>query len=88
MPYIDDRLREDLRFRAPETTGELNYTLADTVDRYLFRRGVNYKTLNDVIGVLECLKLEVYRRIAAPYEDRKLSENGEVFHRSMKQEST
>ena len=32
-----------------------------------------------VIGALECAKLELYRRIAAPYEDTKIQENGEVY---------
>ena len=32
-----------------------------------------------VRGVLECAKLELYRRIAAPYEDDRLTEHGEVY---------
>jgi len=32
-----------------------------------------------VTGVLECAKLELYRRIAAPYEDTKIEENGDVY---------
>jgi len=35
--------------------------------------------INEVIGVLECAKLELYRRVAAPYEERKRIENGEVY---------
>ena len=27
--------------------------------------------VNDFIGVLECIKLELYRRVATPYEDKK-----------------
>ena len=30
------------------------------------------------MGVLECCKLEFYRRVAAPYEDIKIEENGDV----------
>ncbi len=29
--------------------------------------------------VLETAKLEFYRRVAGPYEDAKISENGEVY---------
>ena len=32
-----------------------------------------------LIGVLECAKLELYRRVAAPYEDDKIDENGDVY---------
>lgn len=89
MPYIPPKLRFALNprpdvvdtgefFRVAENPGELNFQLAVIVDAYLMR-GVNYQAINDVIGVLECLKQEVYRRVAAPYEDRKIETNGEVF---------
>ena len=35
--------------------------------------------LNAAIGVLECAKLELYRRVVAMYEDGKIKENGDVF---------
>ena len=40
--------------------------------------GVSYSQINKVIGALECAKLELYRRIAAPYEDEKIDENGDI----------
>lgn len=59
--------------------GDLNFVLSCIVDEYLVGAGVNYTKLNDVMGVLACMQAEVYRRIAAPYEDQKLAENGDVF---------
>jgi hypothetical protein len=35
--------------------------------------------VNEAIGVLECAKLELYRRVAAPYEDEKIAESGDVY---------
>lgn len=32
-----------------------------------------------MVGVLECAKLEAYRRIASPHEDKKIDENGDVM---------
>jgi hypothetical protein len=32
-----------------------------------------------MIGALECCKLELYRMMAAPYEDDKIAENGGVY---------
>lgn len=53
---------------------------------YLFTRilhhvypGTSYREVNDVVGVLECCKLEYYRRIAAPYETQKAFENKDVL---------
>lgn len=82
MPYIhDDNVREALRegFVSPETTGELNYCITTLIDGYIAKQGKNYDNINAVIGVLECAKLELYRQIAAPYEDKKMSENGDVY---------
>jgi len=63
----------------PQNPGELNYIFSSFIDSYVKRKGLSYTTLNEVIGVLECCKMEVYRRVAAPYEDRKLQINGDVF---------
>ena len=45
-----------------------------------FDLGLNpkYSKINAIIGILECIKLELYRRVAAPYEDVKAAENGDV----------
>jgi hypothetical protein len=39
---------------------------------------MNYKNINAAIGVLECCKQELYRKTAAPYEDKKISINGDL----------
>ena len=39
----------------------------------------SYHAYNEIIGVLECVKQEFYRRMVAPYEDKKCEENGDVF---------
>lgn len=38
-----------------------------------------YADYNEIIGVLECAKLEFYRRAVAAYEDEKIKENGDVY---------
>ena len=81
MPYItiEARARIDAG-GAPETAGELNYAITRIVDEYLVRRGaIRYAHLNEVVGALECAKLELYRRVAAPYEDAKRDETGDVY---------
>ncbi len=82
MPYIE-RERRGLLAPSPAgralTTGELNFQVTNLLDRFINLDGVSYARINAAIGVLECAKLELYRRIAAPYEDGKLAENGEVY---------
>jgi hypothetical protein len=86
MPYIKQEDRdffdERLTFNttAIHSAGELNYCITKLLDHYIaVHGGTSYKNLNEVIGVLECAKLEIYRRIAAPYEDFKIQQNGDVY---------
>jgi hypothetical protein len=47
--------------------------------QYVSDHDLSYRTINDVLGALEGAKLEFYRRVAAPYEDQKIQENGDVY---------
>ena len=56
--------------------GNLNYVITRLLTGSYTKR---YADINEAIGVLECAKLEFYRKLAAPYEDNKAHQNGEVF---------
>lgn len=81
MPYITKESREEIRQgKFPQTPGELNYVISCTIDKYLSEKALfNYTNINEVVGVLECAKLELYRRLAVTYEELKQQENGEVY---------
>jgi len=85
MPYILQPQRDliDKGLDVPRTSGELNYKLTTVCTTYL-GLDFNYQRINDVIGALEACKLECYRRIAGPYEDKKAQINGDVFPCSTK----
>jgi hypothetical protein len=57
----------------------LNFAITTLLDKELQKNGVNYSNINALIGVLECAKLELYRRVASPYEDVKIEENGDAY---------
>ena len=87
MPYINSEKREEIHKKisidnikalGELKSGELNYLITTILDCQL-SNGTKYKKINDLIGVLECVKQELYRRIACPYEDNKLIENGDVY---------
>jgi hypothetical protein len=81
VPYIDSADREDLEphsAREAMTPGELNFQITCLVDQYL-AGNLDYQAINDVCGALVCAKMEVYRRVASPYEDNKRRVNGEVY---------
>lgn len=81
MPYIsmNDRTKVRRRIAGPANAGELNYAITKLFDSYLKHNGLNYQNINDCVGAAEGAKLELYRRVAAPYEDKKREENGDVF---------
>jgi hypothetical protein len=90
MPYIKQENREFLgkrykldiktgNYDYPTTAGELNYVVTRLCRDYLIDNGVNYATMNEIVGALECCKQELYRRIIGPYENEKIEENGDVY---------
>jgi hypothetical protein len=87
LPYIKaqnrkkyEKLLEELvallkSLPTEEVDGELNYVVTKILKEIYPLR---YFSLNRAIGVLECIKLEYYRRVAAPYEDQKIKDAGDV----------
>jgi hypothetical protein len=87
MPYIKKEYREkldpmidaligELR-KAPieELDGQVNYVIFRLLLHLYPPRYFNY---NRAIGVLSCVIQEFYRRHVAPYEDKKISETGDI----------
>lgn len=91
MPYIEqDRRKEldsyvDLLVSALEgpmvglySAGEINYAITRMLYK-IWTAGPSYTTAAQLVGILETLKLEFYRRVVVPYEDAKREENGDVY---------
>lgn len=80
MPYIPQKDRDNLEdFNCISSPGQLNFYITEAIAAYTKNRTVSYQTINDVLGALEGAKMEYYRRIAVPYENQKLTENGDVY---------
>ena len=77
MPYIPQARREFIYI--PANSGELNFMITELVTLYIKAHEKKYATLNEAIGALECAKLELYRRVLSPYEDKKIKQNGDVY---------
>ena len=76
MPYILAERRSAVEAGDVQNVGELNITRL--LINYM-RTHNNYAGINDVMGALSCAGAEFYRRWAAPYEDYKISQNGDVY---------
>jgi len=81
MPYIkqEDKDAINIGDRGPQTPGELNYAITRLCRNYFRFNGQTYQQINDVLGALDGCAREFYRRIAVPYEDGKIKENGDVY---------
>ena len=86
MPYIREEERQALDVAIDElyshltSPGRLNYAITRLILNYMPRQAeASYQMVAEVTGVLENVKQEFYRRYAAPYEDRKIAENGDVY---------
>ena len=56
--------------------GRINYCFSRII--YGVMRDVSYRNIAMVTGVLENIKQEYYRRVAEPYEDMKIRQNGDI----------
>lgn len=87
MPYVPDEggRRNALHPRGqvtPESQGELAFALTMVLKDYLDHHGTSFATFSAILGAVEAVKLEFYRRVTAPYEDDKITENGDVYPES------
>jgi len=87
MPYIKQEQRNFLDLSIDKLVdklklggykpGEINYTITRLL-LASWRDKPSYTTANELIGILECAKLEFYREHVALYENVKRLENGDV----------
>lgn len=93
MPYIAQDKREildksiadlvdalrQLESDDPENvmSGNINYAFTKVLTKVF--SAPRYDDMNTVVGILGCVKDEYYRRIAAPYENQKAHDNGDVY---------
>ena len=88
MPYIttENRKKYDVQINQlidqiasnNATDGDLNYIITKLLHSAFNLKDPKYTRINTAIGVLECCKQELYRKIAAPYEIEKCITNGDV----------
>lgn len=88
MPYISKNDRVDLdlvvdsalralsRKSFEDSLGDLNYLFSRIIAAHMGE--VAYKKIAMATGVLENIKQEFYRRVAAPYEDMKIDLCGDI----------
>lgn len=90
MPYIKPEKRSKIapvvsgpngriEMQHIDCAGDLNYAFTMLAIDYYRRKGLSYQSFNDIVGAFVCSKDEFERRVVAPYEQEKVSENGDVY---------
>ena len=87
MPYINRDNRPELdkliqpfvehikSLPVEEQDGALNYSVTKII-KHVYP--IKYFHLNRALGVLTAITQELYRKIVGPYEEKKISQNGDV----------
>lgn len=93
MPYIPQEDRENLNDKMKDllnyiltnniSIGEMNFIISSLLNTYMLRIANNlkftYEVCNSLVGVLECVKFELYRKVIVDYEEYKIKENGSLY---------
>jgi len=81
VPYLEKSRRKAIETKliCIDKGGDFNYVVTRICQTFLELKGESYATYNELIGALECAKLELYRRKIGPYEDKAIEKNGDVW---------
>jgi len=79
---LQTRLRREgsvqIRRGEQDIDGILNYIICKIL-LSIYNKKPGYYNYNRMMGVIECVKQELYRRVIGPYEDKKIKENGDII---------
>ena len=91
MPYIKQEQRNKLdkaittllnklkKVQEQDLAGNLNYIFTKLLcNAFDMPNTPRYHKINTITGILECVKLEFYRRLAGQYENIKIVESGDL----------
>jgi len=91
--YGLELIKDDMAFKADKNTdvaslvypgvsklckGDLTYLVFVLARTYFEIKGVSYTNMSDAISALNDAGEEIRRRFLAPYEDKKIEENGDA----------
>ncbi len=84
MPYIKNAHRPEFDYHIIRLVDmisgweDFNYVVSKMLKKLYANWGLSYNFINNAMGVLSCVQAEFYRTTAAPYEDAKRDEDGDI----------
>lgn len=90
MPYIEKGKRKKVKNGFFPEAGDLAYRLTDDIIEYLKQQNLKHRDswkgslkFTDyalAVGIIELVKLELWKRLIIPYEAQKKEINGDVYN--------
>ena len=65
-------------FPEDSLNGTINYIITRLCNDIIINEKPRYNKINNILGVLEAVKLEFYRRLGVSYEDGAIEKNGDI----------
>ena len=84
MPYIPDKEKHEMAdyiddvVKFIESKGDLNYAICELVGKVILNDGISYTKMSEKIDAVHDAEAELRRRLLDPYENLKITENGDV----------
>jgi len=84
MPYIPQNMRGSAKeIECCSSLAELCYHIVNDILRFWgfpnSKERIKWQNYAEILGMLESIKLELYRKVISKYEDKKEKENGTVW---------
>lgn len=83
MPFLSPMQKAEVNEKMKEgrclNEGELTYVLTKLIVTNWHSGEGNYAALCQIIGALECTKMQFFKEIVVPYEEKKKQLNGDVY---------
>lgn len=79
FPGYQGRKESEIRLNGINTIGDLAFLIRNICVEYILAHNSNEDAFDDVQGALVCAYSEFYRRVAVPYENGKIYDNGDVY---------
>ena len=74
---LADKLKDKIKFDKKMRPGHLNYIITKLL-KEVYQADICYHSYNELVGLIECCKLEFYTHLIRKYEDTKIKSNGDV----------
>ena len=90
MPYIPKKLRKKFDSEIDALisalrVGDDGFFISGEVNYCLSRIIWGLWGKNALVGILECVRTEFYRRLLAPYEDNQIQKSGDILEQPVPQ---